>query len=172
MVRIRLRRTGKRHQPSYRVVVADLESPRDGRFIENIGFYNPRNDPPTIEIDVERARYWLSVGAQPSDAAARLLRKVGAMAGGEAAKEAVAVEAVAEAAVSEEEAFEETVVEETVAEAAVSEEETLEETVVEETVVEEEQEAAAEGETAEQASAAVTEAPPAVEEEGTEAEVE
>ena len=76
MVRIRLRRMGKRHQPSYRVVVADSESPRNGRFIENIGFYNPRNEPPTIEIDAERARYWLSVGAQPSDPAARLLGRI------------------------------------------------------------------------------------------------
>jgi small subunit ribosomal protein S16 len=79
MVRIRLRRTGKKGQASYRVVVADSESPRDGRFIENIGFYNPRTDPPTIEIDAERARYWLSVGAQASDAVARLLRKIGAV---------------------------------------------------------------------------------------------
>ena len=77
MVRIRLRRTGKRGQPSYRVVVADSEAPRDGRFIENIGFYNPRTDPPTIEIKEDRARYWLSKGAQPSEPAERLLRKVG-----------------------------------------------------------------------------------------------
>jgi small subunit ribosomal protein S16 len=93
MVRIRLRRMGKRHQPSYRVVVADSESPRNGRFIENIGFYNPRNEPPTIEIDAERARYWLSVGAQPSDPAARLLRKVGILGG--AATEEVATQEVA-----------------------------------------------------------------------------
>ena len=79
MVRIRLRRTGKKNQASFRVVVADSEAPRDGRFIENIGFYNPRTDPPTIEIKVERAQYWLSQGAQPSDAAARLLRKVGVL---------------------------------------------------------------------------------------------
>jgi small subunit ribosomal protein S16 len=86
MVRIRLRRTGKKKQPSYRVVVADSESPRDGRFIENIGIYNPRNDPPTIEIQEDRARYWLSVGAQPSDPVVRLLRKVGILSGDEAAK--------------------------------------------------------------------------------------
>lgn len=157
MVRIRLRRTGKRHQPSYRVVVTDLESPRDGRFIENIGFYNPRNDPPTIEIDVERARYWLSVGAQPSDAAARLLRKVGAMAGGKEAEAAVVKEAVAEAAVA---------AEETAAEEAVEEE------AVEETVADAEPEATTEEETPEQADAAVAEAPPAAEEEGVEADVE
>jgi small subunit ribosomal protein S16 len=84
MVRIRLRRTGKKKQPSYRVVVADSESPRDGRFIENIGFYNPRTDPPTIEIQEDRARYWLSVGAQPSDPVVRLLRKVGILSGDEA----------------------------------------------------------------------------------------
>ena len=76
-VRIRLRRTGGKKQPSYRVVVADSRSPRDGRFIENIGHYNPRTDPATVEIDQERARYWLSQGAQPSDAVARLLETKG-----------------------------------------------------------------------------------------------
>jgi small subunit ribosomal protein S16 len=96
MVRIRLRRMGKKGQPSYRVVVADSESPRDGRFIEIIGSYNPRTDPPTIEIEQERARYWLSVGAQPSDPVVRLLRKVGVLSGGEA-EEAV-VEPVEEEA--------------------------------------------------------------------------
>jgi len=79
MVRIRLRRTGKKKQASYRIVVADSESPRDGRFIENIGFYNPRTDPPTIEVKAERAQYWLSQGAQPSDAVVRLFRKVGVL---------------------------------------------------------------------------------------------
>ncbi len=111
MVRIRLRRMGKRHQPSYRVVVADSESPRNGRFIENIGFYNPRNEPPTIEIDAERARYWLSVGAQPSDPAARLLRKVGVL-GGAAPAEAVVAETAVEEAATEEAVAEEAVVEE------------------------------------------------------------
>jgi small subunit ribosomal protein S16 len=86
MVRIRLRRMGKKKQPSYRVVVADIEAPRDGRFIENIGFYNPRTDPPTIEIDEERALYWLSQGAQPSDSVAHMLRKLGVMAKHEASK--------------------------------------------------------------------------------------
>lgn len=79
-VRIRLRRTGGRKQPSYRVVVADSRSPRDGRFIENIGHYNPRTEPMTVVIDGERASYWLSVGAQPSDAVARLLVKEGILA--------------------------------------------------------------------------------------------
>ncbi len=76
-VRIRLRRTGAKGQPSYRVVVAHSESPRDGRFIENLGHYNPLTDPPTVVINEERARYWLSQGAQPSDPVARMLRNLG-----------------------------------------------------------------------------------------------
>jgi len=76
-VRIRLRRTGAKGQPSYRVVVAHSESPRDGRFIENLGYYNPLTDPPTVVIKEERARYWLSQGAQPSDPVARMLRNLG-----------------------------------------------------------------------------------------------
>lgn len=79
MVRIRLRRVGAKKQPSYRVVVADSESPRDGRFIETIGFYNPRTDPPTVEIQAERALYWLQHGAQPSDPVARMLQNLGIM---------------------------------------------------------------------------------------------
>ncbi len=80
MVRIRLRRQGAKKQPSYRVVVADQHAPRDGRIIENIGFYDPRTEPETVSIDAERARYWLSVGAQPSEAVARLLKAVGVVA--------------------------------------------------------------------------------------------
>ena len=86
MVRIRLRRTGKKKQPSYRVVIADSEFPRDGRFIENVGFYNPRTDPPTVDIKADRALYWLSQGAQPSDPVARLLHKQGILAQFEAIK--------------------------------------------------------------------------------------
>jgi small subunit ribosomal protein S16 len=77
MLRIRLRRVGAKKQPSYRVVVADSEFPRDGRFIETIGFYNPRTDPPTVEIKAERALHWLQHGAQPSDAVDRMLRSLG-----------------------------------------------------------------------------------------------
>ncbi len=77
MVRIRLRRQGLKRQPTYRVVVADQRSPRDGRIVENIGFFNPRTQPETIEINKERASYWLGVGAQPSEAVARLLKAVG-----------------------------------------------------------------------------------------------
>ena len=77
VVRIRLRRMGAKKQPSYRVVVAHSEAPRDGRFLENIGYYNPRTDPPTVQIDRERALYWLERGAQPSEPVARMLRNLG-----------------------------------------------------------------------------------------------
>jgi small subunit ribosomal protein S16 len=81
MVKIRLRRVGATKQPSYRIVVTNSEAPRDGRFIEKIGFFNPRTDPETLQLDVERARYWISVGAQPSEAVARLLRRAGVLPG-------------------------------------------------------------------------------------------
>ena len=80
MVKIRLRRVGAKKQPHYRVVVSDSRSPRDGKFIEVIGHYNPRTEPPTVEIDGERALYWLSVGAQPTAAVHRMLDKLGIMA--------------------------------------------------------------------------------------------
>ena len=79
MVKIRLRRVGAKKQPSYRVVVADSRSPRDGRFIETIGFYNPRTDPPTVEIKEDRALYWLSQGAQPTEAVAGFLKRLGTL---------------------------------------------------------------------------------------------
>ena len=75
--RIRLRRLGAKKRPFYRVVVADQRSPRDGRFIENIGKYHPLEDPSLIEIDEERALHWLRVGAQPSDQVRNLMVKVG-----------------------------------------------------------------------------------------------
>jgi small subunit ribosomal protein S16 len=77
MVKIRLMRMGKRKQPYYRVVVADSRSPRDGRFIENIGKYHPRAHPSVIDIDEERALHWLKNGAQPSDPVRVLLQKTG-----------------------------------------------------------------------------------------------
>lgn len=77
MVKIRLRRVGAKKQPSYRVVVADSRSPRDGSFIEIIGHYNPRTEPPTVHLDRERALYWLQQGAQATDAVARLLNQEG-----------------------------------------------------------------------------------------------
>ncbi|NOZ72530.1 MAG: 30S ribosomal protein S16 [Chloroflexi bacterium] len=76
MVRIRLRRTGAKKQASYRVVVADQRSPRDGRFIETLGYYNPRTNPPTFEINRERTNYWLQQGAQPSEAVQQMLRNI------------------------------------------------------------------------------------------------
>lgn len=79
MVRIRLRRVGAKKQPIYRVVVADARSPRDGRFIETIGFYNPRTEPPTVQVKEDRALHWLSVGAQPSEPVARMLKKMGTL---------------------------------------------------------------------------------------------
>lgn len=78
MVRIRLRRQGAKKQPTYRIVVADQRAPRDGRILENIGFFNPRTEPETVSIDLERAKYWLGVGAQPSQAVQRILRQAGA----------------------------------------------------------------------------------------------
>lgn len=76
MVRIRLRRTGKKKQPSYRLVVADSRSPRDGKFIEIIGHYHPVLQPKELVVKNDRARYWLSVGAQPSETVVRLLKQV------------------------------------------------------------------------------------------------
>jgi small subunit ribosomal protein S16 len=77
MVKIRLMRMGMKGAPSYRVVVADARSPRDGRIIENIGWYNPLTDPLTIKIDADRAKHWLQVGAQPSDSVRSLMQRAG-----------------------------------------------------------------------------------------------
>jgi small subunit ribosomal protein S16 len=77
-VKIRLTRKGKKKQPTYRVVVADSRSPRDGRYIEQIGRYDPRQEPSIVEIDNDRASYWISVGAQPSAAVQKLLEISGA----------------------------------------------------------------------------------------------
>ncbi len=75
MVKIRLRRMGAKKAPYYRVVVADSHSPRDGRFIEEIGTYDPLANPATIQIDMERAKYWIANGAQPTDTVRGLLKK-------------------------------------------------------------------------------------------------
>jgi small subunit ribosomal protein S16 len=77
MVRIRLRKMGLRHQPYYRIVVADRESPRDGRFLEVVGTYNPRTEPSTILVEEERIYHWLGKGAQPSESVARLFNQIG-----------------------------------------------------------------------------------------------
>lgn len=79
MVRIRLRRVGLKNQPSYRIVVQDKESPRDGRFIEIVGFYNPRTEPATITIDEARAFDWMMKGAQPTDSVAALFKTSGTL---------------------------------------------------------------------------------------------
>ena len=78
MVKIRLKRMGAHKKPFYRVVVADSRTPRDGRFIEEIGTYNPLKDPAEIKIDKEAAEKWLSNGAQPTDTVRALLKKSGA----------------------------------------------------------------------------------------------
>jgi len=75
MVKIRLRRMGAKKNPFYRIVVADSRRARDGRFIEEIGTYNPMADPMEFKVDVERAKYWLSNGAQPTDTVRALLKK-------------------------------------------------------------------------------------------------
>jgi len=77
MVRIRLRRIGLKGQPSYRLVAADKESPRDGRFLEIVGFYNPRTEPSTIELKEDRIYHWMSNGAQPSESVLQIFRSAG-----------------------------------------------------------------------------------------------
>jgi small subunit ribosomal protein S16 len=73
-VRLRLTRVGSKKNPIYRVVVADSRSPRDGKFIEIVGRYNPQTDPSTIELDQEKIQQWIGKGAQPSDAVAKLIK--------------------------------------------------------------------------------------------------
>jgi small subunit ribosomal protein S16 len=98
MVKLRLRRVGAKKQASYRIVATDSRSPRDGRFIEVIGFYNPRTEPETVQLKEDRALYWLSVGAQSTDAVTRLLKKMGTLDRFERLKKGESIEAlVAEA---------------------------------------------------------------------------
>lgn len=77
MVKIRLRRVGLKGQSSYRIVVADKESPRDGRFLEILGFYNPRTEPATIEVKEDRVYDWIGKGAQPTESVAQLFKTCG-----------------------------------------------------------------------------------------------
>ena len=79
MLRIRLRRVGLKKQPSYRMVIAENEWPRDGRFLEIVGRYNPRTNPETVEVNEERTYHWLKNGAQPTESVAKLLTKQGTM---------------------------------------------------------------------------------------------
>ncbi len=89
MVKIRLRRVGAKKKPSYRLVAADSRAPRDGAFIDILGHYDPMTDPETVVIDEEKARYWLSQGARPTDTAARLLAKAGIIEESRARKEKI-----------------------------------------------------------------------------------
>ena len=77
MVKIRLRRMGAKKAPFYRVIVADSRVPRDGRFIEELGYYNPLTEPAEIKIDAERAQQWIKDGAQPTDTVRSLMKKAG-----------------------------------------------------------------------------------------------
>lgn len=79
MIKLRLRRMGKKRQPHYRIVAAEASWPRDGRFLEVIGYYNPRTDPYTLEVNTERARWWLEHGAQPTDTVRALLVRAGVL---------------------------------------------------------------------------------------------
>ena len=81
-VKIRLRRVGATKRPSYRLVVADSRSPRDGRFIETVGHYDPLTEPATVVVRAERVQHWLRQGAQPTEAVEKLLRKGGFLASG------------------------------------------------------------------------------------------
>ena len=75
MVKMRLKRIGAKKAPAYRIVVADSRSPRDGRFIEQIGYYNPLTNPAEVKIDAEKAKAWLANGAQPTETVRSLLKK-------------------------------------------------------------------------------------------------
>jgi small subunit ribosomal protein S16 len=77
VVKLRLRRMGAKKRPSYRIVAADSRSPRDGAFIESFGFYDPITDPATINVKLDRARHWLSVGAQPTDTVRSIFTRAG-----------------------------------------------------------------------------------------------
>ena len=79
MIKLRLRRMGAKKRPFYRIVAAEHSSPRDGRFIEILGHYDPLTEPATVKVEAERIKYWLSVGAQPSETVAGLLKRAGVL---------------------------------------------------------------------------------------------
>jgi len=140
-VKIRLRRIGAKKQPAYRIVIADARAPRDGRFIEIIGHYNPLTTPADVAVKSERALYWLRNGAQPTDMVQRLLVKTGVWSEftGEPMPEPPApkVEETPAPAPAEEAPVEEAVAEEAPTEEAAAEEAPAEEAVVEAAPVEE-----------------------------------
>ena len=94
MLRIRLRRVGLKKQPSYRMVIAENEWPRDGRFLEIVGRYNPRTNPETVEVNEERMYHWLKNGARPTESVAKILTKQGTMGRFERVQKGEALEAV------------------------------------------------------------------------------
>lgn len=94
-VKLRLRRMGKKKQPVYKLVAADARSPRDGKFIEAIGLYNPKTEPATVDIKEERAMYWLGVGAQPTDTVKNLLSQQGIILKSELIKQGLSEDQVA-----------------------------------------------------------------------------
>ena len=94
MVRIRLRRIGLKGQPTYRIVAAEKESPRDGRFLEILGFYNPRTEPATIHVKEDRVYHWMKNGAQPSDSVAQVFKVSGTLERFERFKKGEAVDAL------------------------------------------------------------------------------
>jgi len=99
MVRIRLRRIGLKGQPSYRIVAADKEAPRDGRFLEILGFYNPRTNPSTLTLKEDRVYHWMKNGALPTESVERIFKSVGTLDRFERLKKGEAVEVLlAEAA--------------------------------------------------------------------------
>jgi ribosomal protein S16 len=79
MLKIRLRRMGAKKQPFYRIIVADSRAPRDGAFVEELGYYNPTTEPAELKVDNERAQQWMKNGAQPTDTVRGLLKKAGAI---------------------------------------------------------------------------------------------
>ena len=187
MVKIRLRRMGAKKRPFYRIVVTDSRNARDGRFIENIGYYDPTVEPPVLKVDLEKAQEWIGKGAQPSDTARGLLKKLGMLGGqseasiaraaakieakkrGKVKAEAPAiVEAAKKAAPAEEAVVEEVAAEEPAVEAVVEEapvEEPAAEAVVEEAPARKRaaKAAAEEAPTEEPAAEAVVEEAPAEE---------
>ena len=94
MVRLRLRRIGLKGQPTYRIVAADKESPRDGRFLEILGFYNPRTNPATIHVKEDRAYHWMKNGALPTESVEKVFKSAGVMDRFERFKKGDAVEAL------------------------------------------------------------------------------
>src|SRR5512145_2674398 len=102
MVRIRLRRIGLKGQPTYRIVAADKEAPRDGRFLEILGVYNPRTNPATIKLNEDRIYHWMKNGAQPTESAAQVLKSAGTLERFERFKKGEAVEILVQEAVAAE----------------------------------------------------------------------